>query len=325
MNRFYRQLLSSRWSHRLKSVGAGIIALLILLTGRPELLSAAAKDPKTFSSPQEAVQALIQAASKNDTRALLALFGPDGKDIVESGDSSDDKDGRAQFTKAAGEKMSVLPDPMNPDKVILTIGQHDWPFPVPLVRKDGRWSFDSAEGRHEILSRRIGANELSAIEICRGYVEAQNDYAQTHKHNGAPEYAQKIRSSSGRQDGLYWKSKKGSSDCDVSKGFADASTGLKGAEPYHGYYFRILKAQGPDARGGELKYEVNGALIGGFALIAWPAKYGVSGIQTFMVNHDGTVYEKHLGTETESAVEKITVFNPDATWRAVTSEEPSEN
>jgi hypothetical protein len=213
---------------------------------------------------------------------------------------------------------------MNSDVFILSVGKDDYPFPIPLVRQAGRWFFDSSAGRQEILARRIGSNELSAIEVCRAYVEAQFEYAQNHRQNGAPFYAQKILSLPGKQDGLYWEPSKDAPECEVPKGFAQAAAGMsmEKREPYRGYYFRILTAQSPAARGGAVNYVVNGSMIGGFALIAWPAEYGVSGIQTFIVNHDGTVYESRLGTETGRTAAEMTEFNPDASWRPVQSDQP---
>ena len=265
------------------------------------------------------MEAVIQACEKNDINSLLKIFGAAGKDIVVSGDPSDDTDRRATFARLAHEKYKLIQDKTNPDKMTASIGKKDWPFPVPLVRKDRQWYFDSSEGAQEILARRIGANELDAIEICRGYVEAQLEYAQSHRLNGVPEYAQKIVSSAKKQDGLYWETEKDGVECQVPKGFADAAAGmsLKKREPYHGYYFRILKMQGPAAHGGAVNYVVNGSMIGGFALVAWPAEYGVSGIQTFIVNHDGTVFEAHLGSETGRVAAEMSEFNPDQSWSPI--------
>jgi hypothetical protein len=278
---------------------------------------------KTFDTPEAAIAAVIQACKGNDTAALDAIFGPDSKEVVESGDPSDDKDNRAAFVRAVEQKKVLVADPMNPDKVVLSIGKNDWPFPIPLVRKDGKWLFDTDDGKMEIIARRIGANELSAIDICRGYVTAQFEYAQSHGQNGLPVYAQNIVSTPGKQDGLYWEPAKGAPECPIPKGFAQAATGMsiENREPYHGYYFHILKAQGPDAQGGPISYVVKDSMIGGFALIAWPAEYGVSGVQTFIVSHDGTVYEKTLGQDTAQEVEKITEYNPDKTWRPVSVQE----
>jgi len=276
----------------------------------------------TFAKPKEAVAAVIKACQNNDTGALMMIFGSDGKDIVESGDPKEDKEGRAKFVKAASEKYKLIADPTNPDKLVLSIGKDHWPFPIPLVRKDGRWIFDSSEGRLEMLARRVGSNELGAIEVCRGYVEAQFEYAQTHKSNGVPEYAQKIVSSPGKQDGLYWEPSKDAPECQVSKGLAQAAESMSAdkREPYLGYYFRILTAQGSNARGGAVNYIVKDSMIGGFALVAWPAEYGVSGVQTFIVDHDGTVYESNLGPETARIAAEMTDFNPDKSWRPVQTE-----
>jgi hypothetical protein len=308
---------------RLERYGLAILAVAALVHAASfSSHASSAGQQDTFAKPGEAVKAVITACQKNDIPALLKIFGPDGKDIVESGDPSDDTDRRAAFVKLTSQTYKLVPNPMNPDTMILSIGKEDYPFPVPLVRKAGRWFFDSAAGRDEILARRIGSNEMSAIEVCRGYVEAQFEYAQTHRRNGIPVYAQKIVSLPGKEDGLYWEPSKGAPECEVPKGFAQAAAGmsLDKREPYRGYYFRILTAQGPDAKGGAVNYVVNGSLIGGFALVAWPAEYGISGVQTFLVNHDGVVYEKHLGPETGRIAAEMTEFSPDPSWRPVKSD-----
>lgn len=301
-----------RW---LTCLGAGALAMTAASSQ-----AAPRASQRAFATPQEAVQAMIEASERNDTAALLELFGPGGKDIVESGDPSDDKDGRAEFARLAREKLQFDQDPIDPDRTIVTIGDQGWPFPVPLVRTDGKWRFDSSQGRLEILARRIGRNEMDAFEICRGYAEAQLEYAADNRDgDGILKYAQKIVSSPGKHDGLYWDD---APDSLVSKGFAEAAnpnfSGRSGKpEPYHGYYFRVLKSQGPDASGGAFDYVVQGKMIGGFALIAWPAEYGVSGVQTMMISHQGIVYEKDLGTNTAMLAPKVTRFNPDKTWRTV--------
>jgi hypothetical protein len=298
-----------------------VVGLLLALLLCP-FVYASAPTEETFANPKAAVQAVLQACKSDDTNALLKIFGPDGKDIVESGDPTEDKSNHAKFVEAAGKKYKLTPDPMDKDKLILSIGKDNWPFPIPLVRQDGQWFFDSAQGRQEMLARRIGSNELNAIEVSHGYVEAQYEYAQVHRPNGAPEYAQKIVSTPGKQDGLYWEPTPGTPECQVPKGFADAAAGMsmEKREPYRGYYFRILKAQGPDAHGGALNYIVNGSMIGGFALVALPAEYGVSGVQTFIVDHDGIVYENDLGPETVRIAAEMTEFNPDKSWHPVQSE-----
>ena len=288
------------------------------------LLPAAPKDgQRTFATPREAIQAAIDAAEHNDTAALLLLFGPAGKDIVESGDAAQDQDHRAEFARSAHEKLQINEDRLTPNRVTFAVGAQDWPFPVPLIRQDGRWQFDSSSGRFEILARRIGRNELNAMEVCRGYAEAQLEYAAAPR-DGDPvlKYAQRIDSTPGKQDGLY---SEGVPDHLVSRAFAAAaaanlSTAGKQREPYHGYYFRVLKAQGPDAAGGAFDYVVNGKMIGGFALVAWPAEYGVSGIRTLIINHGGVVYEKDLGPATAIQARQLTRFNPDKSWRPVVLE-----
>jgi Protein of unknown function (DUF2950) len=285
-----------------------------LAVGAALLQAAPRASQRTFQTPQEAIQATIDAAEHNDAAALLLLFGPDGKDIVESGDPAEDKEMRAEFARSAHEKLQIEQDPANPDRVTFAVGEQDWPFPVPVVRKDGKWRLDPASGRLEILARRVGRNELNTMEVCRGYVEAQLEYAaQDHDRDGILKYAQSIVSSPGKLDGLY------SEDAPqhaVAKAFAVAAGATK-PEPYHGYYFRVLKSQGPAATGGAFDYVVKGKMIGGFALVAWPAEYGVSGVQTFIVNHEGLVYGKDLGINTAALARQLTRFNPDKSWRRV--------
>jgi hypothetical protein len=294
---------------------------VLLMTGSLAVLSAApqaSSGQRTFATPEEAVQALVDAAAKNDTAAMLRVFGPEGKDIVETGDPASEKENRAAFAERAREKMRVEVDPANPDRATVVVGRDDWPLPVPLARKAGKWRFDTARGRVEVLARRVGHNELSAVEVCRGYVEAQMEYAAHDRDkSGMLQYAQRIVSTPGKKDGLYWE---GEPQNLVPKSFADAAAVLlmsqgKKAAPYHGYYFHILKAQGPDAEGGALDYMVKGKMIGGFALIAWPAEYGVSGVKTFVVNHRGVVYSKDLGAGTAATARQALRFNPDKTWK----------
>jgi len=266
---------------------------------------------KTFATPQDAARALIDAAANNDTAAMLQIFGAAGKDIVQSGDPAADKEGRRQFADLASQKMEVEVD-KDKDRATLIVGPDNWPMPVPIVLEKDRWRFDSRVGRVEVLARRIGRNELTAIEVCRGYVEAQMEYASRDRTaTGTLQYAQRIASSPGKKDGLYWEGESGKL---VPKAFADP------AAPYHGYYFRILKSQGPDAEGGAMDYVVKGKMIGGFALVAFPAEYGVSGIKTFIVNHHGKVYEKDLGANTAAQARQMVRFNPDKSWKAVTGE-----
>jgi len=288
---------------------------LMLAAACASLKAAPPASQRSFATAQEAAHALVAAAKANDTAALLKILGPDGKDIVSSGDANEDKTGRAEFARLAAEKLQIRQDDADRDTILA--GSQEWPFPVPLIRKNGMWAFDSAAGRVEVLARRVGRHELNAMEVCRGYVEAQMDYATHHySGNGAMQYAQKIVSSPGKKDGLYWE---GEGDVLVPKSFAAAAGAMfaegKKPVPYHGYYFHILKAQGPDADGGAADYVVKGEMIGGFALVAFPAEYGVSGILTFIVNQHGIVYSKDLGPNTMTLARRMTVFNPDKTWK----------
>jgi Protein of unknown function (DUF2950) len=288
----------------------------VVVTLASGLHAAAPKaNQETFATPQEAAQALIDATEHNDSAALLKVLGPDGKDIIASGDPAEDTKHREEFARSAHQKLRIDQD--NPLNTTLVIGDQEWPFPIPLVEKDGKWRFDSAKGRLEILARRVGQNELNAVDVCRGYVEAQQEYAaEDRDKDGVLKYAQKIVSSPGQHDGLYWDGV-----TIVPKSFAEAaeSSAKEGnkPQPYHGYYFRVLKAQGPDAQGGALSYVVKGKMIGGFALVAWPAEYGVSGIHSFIVNHHGIVYEKDLGAGSATLTKQMIRFNPDKSWRPV--------
>ena len=299
------------------------VSLATLAAGLSLLEAVPQDSQKTFSTPEAAAQALVDAAAQNDTAALLKLFGPGGKDIVQSGDAADDKATHAEFAARARARLQVEPDHDNPNRAILVVGDQNWPLPVPLIRKNGQWSFDAASGRVEILARRVGRNELTAIDVCRGYVEAQMEYASRDRDaHGILKYAQQILSSPGKKDGLYYE---GESQTLVPKSFADAAAILlqdkgKTPVPYHGYFFHILKSQGPDAPGGTMDYVVKGAMIGGFAMVAWPAEYGVSGVQALIVNHRGIVYEKDLGPQTATLARQTTRFNPDKTWKPVVGE-----
>lgn len=296
------------------------VVMSALAAGIALIPATAQTGQKTFATPQEAAQALVDAAAANDVAAMLQIFGPGGKDIVQSGDAAQDKAGREQFAALARRKMRVETD-QDHDRATIIVGPDEWPMPVPIVLDKGKWRFDPAVGRVEVLARRVGRNELTAIEVCRAYVEAQMEYASRDRTtSGLLQYAQKILSTPGKQDGLYWE---GESENLVPKAFADASSAMAAGKkpvPYHGYYFHILKAQGPEADGGAMDYVVNGKMIGGFALVAYPDEYGVSGIKTFVVSHRGKVYEKDLGSTTGVLARQMTRFNPDKTWKLVTGE-----
>jgi Protein of unknown function (DUF2950) len=279
---------------------------------------------KTFTTAQQAADTMLQAVRSDDVPALLDIFGPEGKDFVDTGDSVQDKNSRTAFAALAQEKMQVELDPHNATRATLLVGNDDWPLPVPLVKRNGKWHFDSKAGRTEILDRRIGGNELEAINICRGYVEAQQEYAsEVHDDSGINQYAQRIISTPGKHDGLSWKNEDGSQGGPIGEAIAKVlEEGYSNkSEPYHGYYFRILKGQGPAAPLGQLDYVVEGVMIGGFALEAWPAEYRVTGVQTFIVGYDGIVYQKDLGPDTAKIAAAMERYNPDKTWHRTDDEE----
>ena len=282
---------------------------------------------ESFASPQWAADALVQAAVTYDLPTLLRIFGPEGKDFVSSADPVRDKKYIDEFARKAQEKKVITTDPRNGSRAILTVGNDDWPFPVPIVRRGRKWIFDSKQGHDEILFRRIGANELDAIRICRGFVEAQKEYAtQIHDDSGVNQYAQKIISTPGKQDGLYWQNPDGTPGGPISEAIARAiQEGYSPDQPsgYHGYYFKVLKGQGPAARLGQLDYVINGIMIGGFALVAVPAEYRVTGVKTFMVSYDGVVYEKDLGPTSRDIVNSMERYNPDNSWQVSNAESES--
>jgi hypothetical protein len=275
----------------------------------------------SFATPQLAADALIRAAKESDNTALLKILGPDGKDLISSADPVQDRNYAEAFLAKAREKTSVAIDPKVGSRAILSVGNDDWPFPVPIVRKGRKWIFDSKQGRDEILFRRIGRNELDAIQICEGFVDAQKEYAsEVHDDSGVNQYAQKIISTPGQQDGLYWQNRDGTPAGPISEAIARAiQEGYSPSQPsgYHGYVFKVLKGQGPAARLGQLDYVINGIMIGGFALVATPAEYRVTGVKTFMVSYDGIVYEADLGPNSRKIVEAMDRYNPDKTWQRV--------
>jgi Protein of unknown function (DUF2950) len=277
---------------------------------------------RTFGSPQQAAEALVAAAELFDTGRLVELFGPSGKDIALTGEDAQDRQRAVDFAAMAREKMSVSIDPKSRNRAFLIVGNEDWPFPVPIVKRGGGWSFDAAAGRQEIRARRIGSNELDAIQIARGYVEAQHEYALRPREGyDVNQYAQHIISTPGTQDGLAWQTSDGTWEGPIGEKVARAiQQGYSRGEPYHGYFFKILKGQGPAAPLGTLDYVVNGAMIGGFALVAAPATYGVTGIKTFMVSQDGVVYEKDFGPATMAEFKKMERFNPNRSWTPVTDD-----
>ena len=273
---------------------------------------------KAFDTPQQAADALIEASADFNVTDMLAILGQDGHDIVASADQVSDKKDAIAFAELAAKKKDVQISKANPNRATLIVGDADWPLPIPLVKVKGKWYFNAKEGRQEILLRRIGANELDAITVCRGYVEAQKEYAQTvHDDSGINQYAQKVFSTPGKQDGLYWKNPDGTSGGPIGEAVAKAleegySVGRGG---FHGYYFKILKGQGPNAPNGAINYVIEGVMIGGFALVAVPAEYRVTGVKTFIVNYDGIVYQKDLGPDSLNIVKGMELYNPDRSWQ----------
>ena len=280
--------------------------------------------PRMFDSPQQAADTLVAAAGKFDVASLVEIFGPDGDDIVFSGEFAQDRKHATDFAAQAHEKKSISVDPKSGNRAFVQVGDEDWPFPVPLVKKSGKWFFDSKAGRQELLYRRIGANELDAIEICRGYVEAQHEYAlQQRAADEINQYAQRIISTPGQHDGLAWQNPDGTWAGPIGENIARAiAQGYTStSEPYHGYFLKILKGQGPAAPLGQIDFVVEGVMIGGFALVAAPAEYEVTGVRTFIVSHDGVVYEKDLGPKTIEEFSRMERYNPDNTWTAGPVEE----
>jgi hypothetical protein len=302
----------------LKSIRRAALPGLMALT----LLSSVAQAQQSFPTPEDAAAALA-AAVKSGPSDILKVFGKAADDIVSSGDEVADADTRQRFTSMYDTKHSVKTE--GNKKATLMLGPDDFPFPIPLVNTRTGWEFDTDEGRIEVLYRRIGRNELDAIQTALAFVDAENEYADKDRGDGAGVYAQRIVSTPGKKDGLFWRDDSDPSPLGALAADASAEgykAGGAGPTPYHGYYFRILKGQGSDAPGGALNYVVKGKMIGGFGLIAWPAEYGNSGVMTFLVNHGGTVYQKDLGTRTEFVAQRTTLFDPDQTWKKVDAAKP---
>jgi hypothetical protein len=290
---------------------------------------APASAARAFATPEEAVQALIKVVKANDLDGLMALFGPDGKDLVDTSDVATGRRNREVFAAASAEGWRLADGRDGRKEIVL--GNEEWPFPVPLVKRAGGWSFDAAAGREEVLDRRIGRNELAVISILETYVTAQRAYA-TSGHDGKPpgRYARRFASEPDTHNGLYWPDVRGLPRSPLGPLVAEAAEeGYRrgpdgsGPAPFHGYYFRILEGQGKSAKGGAIEYVVNGEMTGGFAVVAWPVFYDASGIMTFIVNQDGVVYERDLGPETAKAVEAIKRFDPDPTWHPDKADSPA--
>jgi hypothetical protein len=321
-----KAMFVNTWNQKKSSMcrfGFAIIAGVMMLAGFYQNAFAADANQKSFKSPEEAIEALVGAVKGNDTKELLTILGPVGKELIFSGDEVADKAGRDRFVKAYEEMNKLVSE--NEAKIILHVGNGDWPYPIPVVKKGENWFFDTKAGKEEILNRRIGRNELNAIQVCLAYVDAQREYVLKDRDGDKLlEYAQRFMSREGQKNGLYWEAKEGDERSPLGPLIAKAAVeGYAGKRPvgrrnpYHGYYYRILKAQGKDAPGGEYDYVVKGKMIGGFALVGYPAEYGNLGIMTFIVNQDGVVYEKDLGKDTAKIAAAMKKFDPDKTWKKV--------
>jgi hypothetical protein len=305
------------------------VAASVLLAGQqspatktPAASASSTAGARSFDTPQQAADALVGAADKFDEAALRQIFGPEGEDIVITGEYAQDRQRAADFAAEAHEKKSVSVDPKSANRAFLIVGNENWPFPVPIVKTGSKWSFDAKAGRQELLYRRIGRNELDAIQICHGYVEAQHEYAYKKREGyDVNQYAQRVVSTSGKQDGLAWQNPDGTWGGPIGEKAAVAiEQGYTRGEPYHGYFFKVLKGQGPAAPLGEMDFLVKGVMIGGFALAAAPAEYRVTGVKTFIVSHDGVVYQKDFGPATLDEFRKMERFNPDKSWTPVREE-----
>jgi len=273
---------------------------LIALIAAAEAFAAAG--PKIFATPEAAVEEFVVAARARDVKQLLVILGPEAKGLIGPGEA------RGRFIRAYDEARSIE---TTGSRAVLVVGRQEWPFPIPLVKDGAGWRFDTAAGKAEILNRRIGQNELSAIKAALAYADAQREYYLRNPPNDKLlQYAQRIISTQGKRNGLYYPVKSGEPPSPLGALHAHPK-----GEPYHGYHYRVLKAQGPDAPGGAYSYVANSKMIGGFALVAYPAKYGASGVMTFIVSHEGVVYEKDLGPDTATLAGKMTRFNPDASWK----------
>lgn len=308
------------------TVLSALLVLLVLVAGfaataqnaSPTGSASATAQQKMFSTPQAATEALIAAARTYDLPALTQILGPEAEDLLASEDPVRDKNNAAEFAAKANQKTETKVNPKNPSHATVLVGEDDWPLPIPLIKNGQGWYFDTKAGREEMLLRRIGSNELDAIEICRGYVDAQLEYA-LEKHDNAEvnQYAQRVISTPGKHDGLVWRNPDGTLGGPIAAPIADAlQQGYTDkSQPYHGYFFKILKGQGPAAPLGQMNFVVEGAMIGGFALAAAPAEYRVTGVQTFIVSYQGVVYQKDLGPDTLKIFRGMELYNPDKTWR----------
>lgn len=300
--------------HRRPSVWTGILVILTLAIFAGSAFAKTAEKQRTFGSPEDALQALAAAVKSNNDKELVAILGPGSGDLISSGDKVDDKRGKERFLKSYEEKNSI--EAGGDNKAVIHIGSQDRIFPIPVVKKGSRWLFDTKAGKEEILCRRVGRNELNVIDVLNAYSDAQREYASKDRDgDGILEFAQRLISTKGKKDGLYWDAKEGEEESPFGPLIAKAAQeGYKEQPfPFHGYYFRIIKAQGPHAKGGAFDYVAKGHMVLGFGLLAYPAKYGSSGVMTFVVNQEGVIYQKDLGKKTARAVTGMR-YDPDKTW-----------
>ena len=315
------QLATKRTQGSITHCGLAVIATFVMVvTACPSLAYAAKATQKTFASPEEAVKALLDAARDSSVKEMLALLGPAGKELVFSGDQIADRENLVRFVQEYDTAHKLVSE--GERKVIIHVGKDDWPLAIPLVKQGQSWYFDTNAGKQEILNRRIGRNELSVIQVCRAMVDAELEYATKDRTgDGILQYAQKFISAPGKRNGLYWETKEGEESSPLGPLAARAVKEGYNPEgkraPYHGYFFKILKGQGKNAPGGAYDYVANGRMIGGFAIVAYPAAYGNSGVMTFVVNQDGVVYQKNLGMKTAEIAQAMKQYDPDKTWTKV--------
>lgn len=303
------------WQRVLVTIGAVAVCVMA-----PMATAAGTPVQKSFESPEAGVDALVEAVKASDQAMLRSILGPHSRNLVSSGDEVADEQRREAFIKEYTDANKIVLE--GGTQATLMVGEDEWPLPIPLVKSGNRWRFDAMRGQREILARRIGANELAAIQVCLAIVDAQNEYAeQIRTGDGVPHYAARFLSTSGNHDGLYWETRPDEPQSPLGPLLAAAAfegyakTEHKVLAPYHGYYYKLLTSQGADAPGGAYDYVVKGRMIGGFAVLAYPARYGASGIMSFMINHEGVVYEKNLGRYTTQVAQKVTSFNPDGSWK----------
>jgi hypothetical protein len=316
----HRRPINLRVHHSGVVLVALLFALQIVAPAGAKEGAEAQSQQATYKSPQEAVDALLAAVKSGGTDGIVAVLGREGRELASSGDPVADAAARERFESAYAESHELKQE--GDSRAVLLIGKDEFPFPVPIVADAGAWRFDTEAGVVEILDRRIGENELAAIEVLRAYVDAQREYAEADRDGNGVQYAHKLLSSEGKKDGLFWPTAQGEEESPFGPLVADArAEGYRrtgGAPtPYHGYLFKVLTAQGKDAPGGARDYVIGGRMIGGFGLVAAPAEYGNSGVMTFIVDHDGVVFQKDLGSETSQATATMSVFNPDSTWTKV--------